>query len=390
MMQKYLTVSQLNSFIKGVFVDEYILHDIWVSGEVREFKISGNSTYLTLYENECVLNCLKFSCHEKIEIGTKVIVRGGVSFFEKGGRVTFVIKEIKVEGEGENALKLKKLKEKLKREGLFEKGLHLPSLIKKMCVVTGSAGVVIHDILSVLKNYPVEIAVFTVKIQGEGASADIIRALNAVEKKDYDCVLLARGGGSAIDLDVFNCEVLSRKVANYSLPVISAIGHEVDYTLVDLCARTRCATPSFAAQVISDKFLAYLSLMQSYSKKLSFLIMRLYEKKSQTLKDLSNEISYTGERNLSSYIRKITMNAQIMTGIISDKLRVDEQKAVNFATSLEQLNPLKLLKRGFVKIEKEGNAIASVEDVKPNDNVDIILHDGTLSVKIDKVNRRKA
>ncbi|MCL2861365.1 MAG: exodeoxyribonuclease VII large subunit [Firmicutes bacterium] len=387
-MNKTLTVSQLNLFIKGVFADEYILHDIWVRGEVREFKVSGNSTYITLYENECVLNCVKFSSLEDIEVGKKVLLRGGVNFFEKGGRISFIIKEVKIEGEGENALALKKLKEKLQKEGLFEKGLELPFLVKKMCVITGNAGIVIHDILSVLKKIPIEIAVFTVKIQGEGASEEIIRALNAVENTNYDCILIARGGGSAADLDVFNCEKLSRYVANYSKPVISAIGHEVDYSLVDLCARTRCATPSIAAQIILDKFLSRFALVQSYKEKLSFIITRLYEKKSLSLKNLSNEISYAGERKLSSYIRKITLNAQSMSNILEAKLRNDEQKIANLATSLDQLSPLKLLKRGFVKVEKDGKTITSSSEVKANENIDIILHDGTLQTKIQKIEVR--
>ncbi|MCL2234104.1 MAG: exodeoxyribonuclease VII large subunit [Firmicutes bacterium] len=387
-MTKNLTVSQLNSFIKGVFVDEYILHDIWVSGEVREFKVSGNSVYLTLCENECVLSCVKFSLIERIEVGTKIMLRGGVNFFEKGGRVTFVVKEVKIEGEGENALKLKKLKEKLKNEGLFEKGKKLPKFIKKVCVITGAAGIVIHDILSVLKNFPIELFVFPVKIQGEGASEDIIRALMAVESGVFDCVLITRGGGSAIDLDVFNCEKLSRLVANYSLPVISAIGHEVDFTLVDLCSRTRCATPSLAAQIILDTYLSNLSEIQHFKEKISILIMRLYEKKSFALKSLSNEITYAGEKKISHYVRKITMNAQAMTNIMESKLKQDEQKIVNVAEVLEQVSPLKLLKRGFVKVEKNGKTIVNLNDVKKNDIIDVILHDGTLNAEIKKIEVR--
>lgn len=243
---KTLSVSQLNGYIKSVFDDELILHNIGVTGELSQISVREKATYFTITEGDCYINCIIFSAVEKIEAGTEVRAYGRVAFFAKSGKINFYAKSISPVGKGTLHAELLKRKDKLKSEGLFENRLQPPVYIRSVAVITSSAGAVIHDIMSVIrdKGVSVSLKLFSSAVQGDNADKEIVNALQAANASDADIIVLARGGGSQYDLDVFNNETVARAVANSKIPVISAVGHETDYTLCDFCAGRRAGTPS--------------------------------------------------------------------------------------------------------------------------------------------------
>ncbi|MBE5730573.1 MAG: exodeoxyribonuclease VII large subunit, partial [Clostridiales bacterium] len=252
-MNKILTVSQINNYVKNMFDDELLLHTVTVEGEVFEHKFSGGNTYITLKEGDCVLSCVKFGGKIEFYVGDKIRVTGSMRFFAKGGRVTFIITYASAIGKGELQLKLSELKERLSKEGVFDNNKPLPKFINRIALVTSVEGAVIHDFFSVLERNGctyIDVDVYGVKVQGEGADKTIVTALQRIGGRKYDIVVVARGGGSGQDLDCFNTEALARGVYDCAFPVISAVGHEVDFTLCDFSATLRAGTPSIAAEHI--------------------------------------------------------------------------------------------------------------------------------------------
>lgn len=243
-MQSKLSVSQLNNYIKGVFDDELILKNITVFGEVSEITVSAGNAFFTLRDDSSLLRCVRFGGGFTPKSGDTVLAIGSVEYYAKGGRVTFRAREIKPYGEGEIARALAELKTKLESEGLFANRPVLPKFIKKIAVVTSTEGAVIHDMTSILKRCPyLDVMVYPVRVQGEGSETDVAGAVTraSTERNGCDAIILARGGGSEADLAAFNTEVSARAVAGSAKPVVSAIGHETNYTLCDFCAGIRAA-----------------------------------------------------------------------------------------------------------------------------------------------------
>ncbi len=405
-MPKVLSVSQLNNYIKGVFLDEILLHNIEVFGEITEFNVSGGNTFITVREGDCILPCIKFGVHENLPIGMKILLGGSVTFYEKGGRVSFNAKEIKPYGEGEQFLKLKQLKDKLMGEGLFENRIKLPKRIRSIAVVTSASGAVIHDILGILKNrIKTDVHIYDVRVQGDGAESEIVSAVNTVnESLPVDCIIIARGGGAFTDLDVFNAESVARAVANSRIPIVSAVGHETDYTLCDLCAGVRAGTPSIAAELVAsvndalynDVLSSVKAMNKAISDKLIFAERRLYK--------LCHSISVSAERGISSNHNAVKRLSDRLNALIENKsddayLRVcnsvaaansrmetlidgKERHYSQIDRKLEMLSPLKILSQGYARIKKDGKNVSSIKEIEQNDKVSIVMSDGILAAKI--------
>ena len=386
-MQKKLTVSQLNNYICGVFDDEYVLHNITVEGEISDMSLSGGRTYFTLKENECQLQCISFNKLPDFSVGMLVAALGSVNFYKKTGRITFVISEVSACGEGRLYLDLLKLKAKLQSEGLFDNKLELPKYVKKIGVITSESGAVVHDIIKVVRsrNLFVDIAVYDVRVQGKFSSDEISDAVMTLNENQMgiDVIIIARGGGSSADLQSYNSEKVARTVAQSKIPVMSAVGHETDYTLCDLCASARAGTPSIAAGMVVNQANERIEYLLS-------LLNHMYSVLEDKYGLFRHRLSYAGLR-MTSVLHLIMLNKQnyiaklcaAMSDIIAQKVNSSEERIRSLAGILDRLSPLKVLERGYAKIVSgSGNEIVSSKQVSSGDSVEIIFRDGKKSAEI--------
>lgn len=406
-MNKILTVSQINNYVKNMFDDELLLHTVTVEGEVFERKFSGGNTYITLKEGDCILSCVKFGGKIEFDVGDKIRVTGSMRFFTKGGRVTFIITYASAVGKGELQLKLSELKQKLTKEGVFDNNKPLPKFINKIALVTSVEGAVIHDFFSVLERNGctyIDVDVYGVKVQGEGADKTIVTALQRISGRNYDIVVVARGGGSGQDLDCFNTEALARGVFGCAFPVISAVGHEVDYTLCDFSATLRAGTPSIAAEHIVrineafvSRFYDRLSDMKAYAEGLvQAASARAKGSVSQLMLSMVDSTAKT-KALLSSYAARMLKVAE--SGITHaqnnylgalNKLHEGAQKKISQAenelrlasTVLDKTSPLKILSDGYAKVIKDGKSVSSVNEIEVGDSLRLVMLGGAATVKV--------
>ena len=255
MINKAITVSQLNNYIKQVFEAEELLHNVEVVGDVDGFKHVGNQVYFTLKDEGACINCVSFYPDriKAAENGQQVVVRGTVSYWHKAGKISFVVHSCEAFGFGQLFLKFQQLQEKLKAEGLFDAGVKkaLPSEVKRVGVVTSKTGAVIHDITCVAhrRNPQVDIVLYPCAVQGTDAEREIACGIEVLNSIGVDVIIVARGGGSKEDLSAYNSERVARACFASKIPVVSAVGHENDWTLIDFVADLRAPTPSAAAEL---------------------------------------------------------------------------------------------------------------------------------------------
>lgn len=410
-MENKLSVSDLNSYIKGVFDDELVLHNLSVYGELFQYSISGNNTYFTLKENDCYLQCVCFGRIEKPEIGTQITVFGSVDFYRKAGKVTFIAKKIEETGKGKQYAEFLAMKEKLSAEGLFINKCTMPSFIRKVAIVTSNRGAVIHDFLSVLsgKHSYIDINVIQTKVQGENADDSLSCAIADADSTNADVIVIARGGGSASDLDCFNSEKVVRAVASCKTPTISAVGHQTDYTLCDLASTHRSGTPSIAGEAIAKINEAVLLRFYDSLQRIDNALKSKYNKSSSLLYTLSSKIINSAERNYEKQTFKIRSKLDTVKNCCVSRLKDNEHKIRNeatrqlnginkkylefdkklalSATKLEFSNPMKILSQGYAVISKNNESIRTIEKMENGDLIKIRLYDGQVFAEVKEIKK---
>ncbi|MBQ7224624.1 MAG: exodeoxyribonuclease VII large subunit [Clostridia bacterium] len=407
-----LTVSQLNNYIKGVFDDELILKNITVFGEVFESSTSGGNLFLTLKDENSILRCIRFGGGFVPKIGDSVIVNGSVDYYSKGNRVSFRVRTIDIQGEGVLRREFLEMKNRLEKEGLFECKVALPSVIKKVGLVTSEEGAVLHDITSVLeKNHGyIGVILYPVKVQGEGAEYDIASAIvKANEQKACDVIVVARGGGANTDLAPFNTEVVARAVANSVIPIISAVGHQVDYTLCDFCSALRAGTPSIAAENICRINEAFFGRFISLCDRMNNAVKRLYLKRVSStrslvlkLTDSSHDIIYKRKNKIKALVKRMNDSVNLKRKAIIKRVNASylkmQESAINFTNDKEQnlkdkvallhgASPLKIISSGYAKVYRNGKSVDGVANLYSGDEVDVYMKDGTLSASVTAVRK---
>jgi exodeoxyribonuclease VII large subunit len=407
-----LTVSQLNNYIKGVFDDELILKNITVFGEVFESSTSGGNLFLTLKDENSILRCIRFGGGYVPKIGDSVIVNGSVDYYAKGNRVSFRVRTIDIQGEGVLHREFLEMKSRLEKEGLFESKVSLPSVIKKVGLITSEEGAVLHDIMSVLqKNHGyIGVILYPVKVQGEGAEQDIASAIvKANEQKTCDVLVVARGGGANTDLAPFNTEIVARATANSVIPIISAVGHQIDYTLCDFCSTLRAGTPSIAAENICRINEAFFGRFLSLCERMNNAVKRLYLKRVSAMRtlvlkltDTSHDIIYKRKNRIKTLANKMSESvAQKRRSIVKnanatyerlrasvDKFAMDKELVMKEQVALLQgASPLKIISSGYAKVYRNKKAVDGVSDLSSGDNVDVYMKDGTVSASVTSVRK---
>lgn len=414
-MKSNLSVSQLNNYINGVIDDELILKDIKVFGEVSDVSYSGGNIYFTVYDSLCRISCVYFRSYEKLNNSDEVLLTASVSFYKKSGKISLVVSEINPYGKGKALANLEKLKEKLRLEGLFENRLTPPSFINRVAVVTSGTGAVIHDILNVLarRHDYINVSIFSSKVQGALAESEIIKSFNEIDKLKVkpDVIVLARGGGSSDDLSVFNSEDIARRIAVSKIAVISAIGHETDYSLCDFTAGIRAGTPSIAAEIISntnDKLLARFyaasdnikkACTEKYADSYSRLknLVQDFQYKSRLvyfsghnrLKDLSSRTNTAIDSKIRRFESTIKNNITKIFLTVNESEKTRRYKLNIIAAKLDMLSPLKLMAGGYIKAFNNKKPIIKTSDVLDGDNIILNVSDGSIEATVVDIKRKK-
>lgn len=389
-----VTVTDLNKYIKDKIDNDENLNSVLVKGEISNFKnhYTGH-LYFTLKDENSLIKCIMFkSSAVNLKFmpkdGMKVIIYGTVSVFERDGVYQIYCKMMQEDGMGSLHIAFEELKAKLGAEGLFseEHKKQIPVMPKCIGVLTSNTGSVIRDIINVStrRNPNVYIKLLPVPVQGEGAAVKIAEAIRTMnDKKLADVIIIARGGGSLEDLWPFNEEIVARAIYESELPIISAVGHETDFTIADFVADLRAPTPSAAAELavpnISDVLLKLKSYNNRYrlalKKKVDF--MKLSYEKCMNRRAFREPLQTINERYILLDKNIKLIQNEIMT-IYKDK----KSKAINTIEKLDALSPLKTLTRGYSITEMNGKVVKSVKELKENDEIKIRFKDGVTKAKI--------
>ncbi|MBQ3409546.1 MAG: exodeoxyribonuclease VII large subunit [Clostridia bacterium] len=389
-----ITVTDLNLYIKDKFNNDEYLNNVLIKGEISNFKhhYTGHM-YFTLKDEKSLIKCIMFKSYTANlrfvpKDGMKVIILGTVSVFERDGVYQIYCKGMQEDGFGSLHIAYEELKAKLEKEGLFDLKYKkpIPKMPKCIGVLTSNTGAVIRDIINVStrRNPNVNIRLLPVPVQGEGAAVKIAKAIKIMnEKKLADVIIIARGGGSLEDLWPFNEEIVARAIFESELPVVSAVGHETDFSISDFVADLRAPTPSAAAELavpnISDIIIKLdnYNLRYKNALKKKIEIMRLRYEKCMMNRVFRSPLQSIQDKYV--YIDRINKSIQAN---ISTKVQVSKTKMVELITKLDNLSPLKTLTRGYSIIKKENKVIKSVNEVKNGDEISIRLIDGKAKAKI--------
>lgn len=391
MTQAYtLTVTKFNNIIKSVINSEELLHNIKIVGEVFGISRSKNQIYFSLKDEESSLPCVSFYADalENVNEGDMVEVVGSPNFYAKSGRFNFIISKIQPFGLGLLFQKFVEMKAKLEAEGLFAQSHKkaIPDSIKRIGVVTSKDGAVIQDIKNVAwrRNRGIDIVLYPCKVQGIGAEKEIVEGIEFFSKYDgVDVVVVARGGGSLEDLSAYNSEIVARATYECEKPIVSAVGHEVDFTIIDFVSDLRAPTPSAAAELLTKdnktSFNALLKDVNRISRKIDGFIadknMNFLTCKSKFV-SLSEQFVSKRKEVLEKLIKKTSQNIENMTKNWNFDLKLR-------CANLNKHNPLDILALGYAKIEQEGKSVRMLAEVDRKKPIEINFIDGKLTTNCE-------
>lgn len=390
-----MTVCELNNYIKDVIDNDMMLNNVYIKGEISNFKnhYSGHM-YFTLKDEKSLIKCVMFKSYTANldfvpKDGMNVVILGTVSVFERDGVYQIYVKGMEEDGMGALYKAYEQLKEKLQEEGLFDEKYKkkIPMLPASIGVVTSSTGAVIRDIINVTtRRFPkVNIKLFPSQVQGKGAAQTIVKAIEYFNfEKNVDLIIVARGGGSLEDLWPFNEEITARAIFKSEIPVISAVGHETDFTIADFVADLRAPTPSAAGELAVPSLDEVKWKIQSSRRNLVMALRKKLSDGMSRYKALINrkvfrepyDLIRTNTLTIDSLIKR--MQSSVLLTIKDDKI-----KLAKYSAGLDKLSPLKTLSRGYSVLEDyNGKIINSINELNKGDKVKLILHDGEKNAEI--------
>ena len=389
-----VSVSDLNLYIKEKIAGDEALNAVVVKGEISNFKAHYTGHfYFTLKDDKSLIKCIMFKSYaERINFkpkdGMKVIVFGGVSVFERDGIYQIYVKAMMEQGVGDLYAAYEKLKEDLEKEGLFDEShkKKIPLKPKIIGVLSSRTGAVIRDIINVStrRNPNCYIRLLPVPVQGPGAAKEIVKGIETMNEKCLaDVIILARGGGSLEDLWPFNEEIVARAIYNSEIPIISAVGHETDFTIADFVSDLRAPTPSAAAELANPDIYELKSKINTLNERARLSLKKKLEFMKMKYQTLMNSKVFTDPiQNMQNNYLKLDGFIKQMENAMILKQKESEKSFQNMVSKLDALSPLKTMIRGFSIVEKDGKIIKSSKDLKENDEVSIKLIDGSKKAKI--------
>ncbi|MGE5474619.1 MAG: exodeoxyribonuclease VII large subunit [Ignavibacteriales bacterium] len=387
---KILEVSQVNRYIKELFNRDMLLNSIWIKGEISNFKHhSSGHMYFTLKDNSSTLKCVMFQTHaSRLRFiptdGMKIITYGKVNVFERDGQYQLYCEEMQPDGLGALFAAFEQLKAKLEKEGLFslDNKKSLPFLPERVGVVSSKTGAVIKDIINITSRRfsGVQLVLFPVAVQGPTAAGEIANAIEYFNNsKNVDVIIVARGGGSLEDLWAFNEEIVARAIFNSEIPVISAVGHETDYTIADMTADYRAPTPSAAAEIVVPDKKELDFRIYSIRKRITNALINNADNARNKLDRIQNRIPFKQPLNKIYQFKMILdINTRSLTKNISAEMQIEKNRFTNQVSRLGSLNPLSILTRGYcvAGIPGTDKIIKSVESICKNQEINIQFIDG--------------
>lgn len=387
-MNEAISVSKFNSYIKNIFDNEELLHNISIVGEIFGVSFSRNVIYFSLKDDNASLSCVCFYPNfiDEIVEGAQVVITGSPNYYVKGGRLNFNVVKVEKVGQGKLFEEFLKLKEKLEKEGLFDPNRKkpIPDIIRRIGVITSKEGAVIQDIKNVSwrRNPAVDIVLYNTKVQGNNAENEIAHAINVMgDYEKIDVIVVARGGGSLEDLWAYNTEIVARAVYDCPKPIVSAVGHETDFTIIDFVSDLRAPTPSAAAELLTYNADDKKSQLQSLKNSLLKVSEDLLENLGQNLQTMAFKIESAFEKKL---ITEQGEAEKIKSTLIRKFESLLEQKQYEIGlaeNSLIKANPLEILNKGYAKIEQEGKSIISSNQIDYDKSVTMIFKDNSVNAK---------
>lgn len=395
-----VSVGQLNTYVKGLLEGDSRLLGIAVTGEISNFKnhYQSGHWYFTLKDNDASIRCVMFRgaalrVNFAVNDGMLVTLRGRVSIYEKDGQYQFYAEQMMLAGEGDISAAFEAVKQKLEAEGLFatENKRQLVKFPKRIAVLTSDTGAAVKDILNITgKRYPIcDIVMCPVTVQGETAARDMIKTLERVYLLDgIDTIIIGRGGGSAEDLSCFNDEALARKIYESPVPVISAVGHETDFTICDFVADVRASTPSHAAELAVPDIRELSLEVSLLQRALSVRLNAKYGLMAAKYQAVSGRSAFKNPMLvLEQRMQSVDVLTESICSFADKKCENGRQQLSHIATRLDALSPLKTLSRGYAVAQSGEKTIKSAMALSKGDNLTVRFFDGTVNCEVTETRK---
>lgn len=397
MRQNVYTVAQINSYIKNMFTQDYMLRSVFVKGEVSNCKYhSSGHIYFTLKDTKGVIACVMFAGSRtglsfRLEEGQMVVVGGTVDVYERDGKYQLYAKQIALDGAGVLYEKFDCMKRKLEEMGMFapEYKQPIPKYIKTLGVVTAPTGAAVRDIINIAtrRNPYIQIILYPAIVQGSQAAESIIKGVFALEHLGVDVMIVGRGGGSIEDLWAFNEEAVAQAVFDCRTPVISAVGHETDTTIIDFVADLRAPTPSAAAELAVYDFSQLMEKLERYQSTLNHAISQKIQKQKIRLQTLQLQTKYLSPANQIQQKRMYALDLETkLSGLMGDILDRQKYRMALYAEKLKGLSPLEKLSQGYAYVEDENHKVLNdIHRTNLGDNVQIFVKNGVIGAEVKEI-----
>lgn len=393
-MGNVYSVGQVNNYIKNMFAQDYALKQICIKGEVSNCKYhSSGHIYFTLKDETGTLACVMFAGSRnglkfRLEEGQKVLATGSVSVYERDGKYQLYAREITLDGLGELYQKFEERKRELEEMGMFDPMYkqEIPTHVKSVGIVTASTGAAIQDIINVSsrRNPYVQLILFPAQVQGDGAAESIVRGIEALDEYGVDVIIVGRGGGSIEDLWAFNEEIVAKAIFNCETPIISAVGHETDWTIADFVADFRAPTPSAAAEVAVSDVRVLMENMIHYKERLKQLMAGKVQFSKSTYKQYLLRLEHLSPRYLAQQKKQYSMDLEDKLRLVMEqKLKETRSKLSVYIARMQGLSPLDKLNQGYSYVATDdGKTLHSVSQVQAKDAISVHVRDGVIKATV--------
>lgn len=401
-MQNVYTVAQVNSYIRNMFTQDFMLQKVRIRGEISNCKYhSSGHIYFTLKDAKSTISCVMFSSDRKglpfrLSEGQQVIASGSVDVYERDGKYQLYAREIELDGIGALYEKYERLKAELAERGMFAEQYKqpIPRYVRRLGVVTAQTGAAVRDIINIAsrRNPYVQIILYPAIVQGEAAVASIINGIHAMERLQVDVVIVGRGGGSIEDLWAFNEEAVAQAVFDCSIPIISAVGHETDVTITDFVADLRAPTPSAAAELAVCDFGRLEEQIAEYAYTMQHLCRRTVQNYRSRLGQYGVRLKYLSPLNTLRMKKTQAVSLEErLQAVMEKRLQESRHRLAIYAEHMKGLSPLDKLSQGYAYVaDGSGRKLSSVEQVDLGENIRICLKDGNLLAEVrEKENGEK-
>lgn len=397
MRKNIYSVGQVNTYIKNMFAQDFMMHHISVKGEVSNCKYhSSGHIYFTLKDSTGTIQAVMFAGNRRglrfqMKEGDNVVVTGSIEVYERDGKYQLYAREIALEGAGDLYQKYEALKRELEEMGMFapEYKQPIPKYAKTVGIVTAPTGAAIQDIRNIAgrRNPYVQLILYPALVQGEGAVASIVQGIQAMESLQPDVLIVGRGGGSIEDLWAFNEEAVARAIFECSIPVISAVGHETDTTIADFVADLRAPTPSAAAELAVFDIQSFYEKLAHEKMQMNRRIEARLERAKQKEEYLAKQLQLLSPENQINSKRQYAMDLEERLGQLMQRtLRENQHRLELLAGALDGLSPAKKLSQGYSVVRnRQGKNIRKTEDVKTGETLQIHVTDGTIEAEVTAV-----